>query len=330
MELFAHRNFTCDCGTTRLPRETPCTLRIDPVRGTKRPVHSEEASHGNTYNKNFRNIFCGCGEVYDAHKQKGTMYQCIGIATEEDGGCGEDWWHPECLLGWRKDWYLQGDKPMSVNVDSTDEDSKDEHPTPPGFPEELEAMMCYKCVGVSPWIKKYASSEGFMNIPYNPEPADIKAEHSTSESEMKTSIVEGTSSVKVENSTLESARKHKVDDEEPNSRSVVSKRTKLDAVGEPASKPIHATLPPGPTGALSLIALDEDFRSRFCRCPTCYPVISKYPQLLEEEDTYEPPVSEDGDAEGPGSIGTGSLLDRGEAALSNVDRVRAIGKCVSV
>ena len=49
------------------------------------------------------------------------------------------------------------------------------------------------------------------------------------------------------------------------------------------------------------------------------------PQLLEEEESYEPPVSESGE-EGGQSAGTGSLLDRGEAALSNVDRVRAIGK----
>ena len=38
---------------------------------------------------------------------------------------------------------------------------------------------------------------------------------------------------------------------------------------------------------------------------------------------YEPPVSEDGDG-GDGSIGTGSLLDRGEAAFNNMDRVRAL------
>lgn len=45
---------------------------------------------------------------------------------------------------------------------------------------------------------------------------------------------------------------------------------------------------------------------------------------MEEEETYEPPVSEDGD-DGVGStVGSGSLLDRGERALSNMDRVKAI------
>ena len=74
--------------------------------------------------------------------------------------------------------------------------------------------------------------------------------------------------------------------------------------------------------------LKENFRERFCRCASCYPTLSKFPQLLEEEESYEPPVSESGEEDGQ-SVGTASLLDRGEAALSNVDRVRAIGRCCS-
>ena len=81
--------------------------------------------------------------------------------------------------------------------------------------------------------------------------------------------------------------------------------------------------PEGPTGSFSMF-LKEDFREHFCRCPSCYPQLSKYRQLLEEEESYEPPISESGE-EGGQSVGTASLLDRGEAALSNVDRVRAIG-----
>ena len=86
----------------------------------------------------------------------------------------------------------------------------------------------------------------------------------------------------------------------------------------------HDYLPKHPTGTFSMF-LKEDFRERFCRCPSCYPTLSAYPQLLEAEELYEPPISESGQ-EGGQSVGTGSLLDRGEAALSNVDRVRAIGK----
>ena len=89
----------------------------------------------------------------------------------------------------------------------------------------------------------------------------------------------------------------------------------------------HDCLPEPPTGSFSMF-LKEKFREHICRCPSCYPILSKYPQLLEEEESYEPPVSESGE-EGGQSVGTGSLLDRGEAALSNVDRVRAIGMCSS-
>ena len=89
----------------------------------------------------------------------------------------------------------------------------------------------------------------------------------------------------------------------------------------------HDYLPEPRTGSFSMF-LKEDFRERFCRCPSCYPQLSKFPQLLEEEESYEPPISESGE-EGGQSVGTASLLDRGEAALSNVDRVRAIGMCSS-
>lgn len=89
----------------------------------------------------------------------------------------------------------------------------------------------------------------------------------------------------------------------------------------------HDYLPELPTRSFSMF-LKEDFRERFCRCPSCYPTLSKYPQLLEEEESYEPPISESGE-EGGQSVGTASLLDRGEAALSNVDRVRAIGRSSS-
>lgn len=77
-----------------------------------------------------------------------------------------------------------------------------------------------------------------------------------------------------------------------------------------------------PTGTFSLF-LTEDFRESFCRCPDHFSLLTPHPALLEEEEAYQPPVSEDGD-DGTGSVGSRSLLDRGEAALSNMDRVRAI------
>lgn len=92
-----------------------------------------------------------------------------------------------------------------------------------------------------------------------------------------------------------------------------------------AAPQYHNYLSEAPTSTFSLFC-KEGFREYFCRCAECYPLLKKHPQLMEEEESYEPPISESGDEAGGKSVGTGSLLDRGEAALSNVDRVRAIGK----
>ncbi|KAL9098987.1 MAG: hypothetical protein Q9187_009564 [Circinaria calcarea] len=127
------------------------------------------------------------------------------------------------------------------------------------------------------------------------------------------------------------SKKRKAEEDYSDPESTLSKKLKVEAGDldeQKLSKSIKcrtATLPEPPSGPVSLIASDVDFRTQFCRCPDCYPSLSKYPQLLEEEEDYEPPLSEDeDDAEGGGSVGTGSLLERGEAALSNIDRVRAI------
>lgn len=178
VELFNRRNFTCDCGTTRLPSTSPCTLRIDPATGTKGPVHSQPAAQGNTYNQNFRNRFCCCGELYDAHTEKGTMFQCLGLASESEGGCGEDWWHPECVLGlgrgWTRDKTTKAHAPakedtsneVSAENNGAHEDNEEHDELPPGFPREddFETFICYKCIDADPWIRRYAGSTGFLPL----------------------------------------------------------------------------------------------------------------------------------------------------------------------
>ena len=335
MELFARRNFTCDCGTTRLPETSPCTLRIDPATGLKGPVHSQKPAPGNTYNQNFRNRFCGCGDWYDPHKQKGTMFQCLGLATEQDGGCGEDWWHPECLLGLPHDWYqkrkeeapLKDEAMAHVNGTSNEEpaDGHDEHPVPRGFPheEEFDTLICYKCVETNPWIKRYAGSKGFMTQKFKSSPEDghTAAKEQDTESRLNDSLA--ASADVASDGQVQQGRKRKAEGGASDSDSVASKRTKTEGEDIAAPAPLHASLPQAPSGVYSIFAEDDEFRTRFCRCAECYSEVAKHPQLLEEEETYEPPVSEEGEAQG-GSVGTGSLLERGEAALSNVDRVRAI------
>ncbi|KAL4865056.1 hypothetical protein BDV12DRAFT_200518 [Aspergillus spectabilis] len=340
VELFTKRNFVCDCGTTRIA-STSCTLRIDPKTGAK-GVQSEEPHAGNHYNGNFQNRFCGCGEDYNAHEEKGTMFQCLGLGTVETGGCGEDWWHPECLISLPRDWYKNSKKENDAeNGTSNEQDDDDEIPLPPGFPAEddFETFLCYKCVESNPWLKKYAGTPGFLPPLFK----DGGPQQHIKEESAPAPAAPTTNS---EDTPSENPKKRKAEDSSENetANEPASKRPKEGSQETPSTSktesksdpethpeqqqqqpqpPKHTSLPTPPTPPFSLF-LKEDFRNHLCRCPTCYPNLIPHAQLREEEETYEPPLSENGDADGAGSTGTGSLLDRGEAALSNIDRVRAI------
>ena len=137
---------------------------------------SEPAEENNKYNHNFQNRFCGCHCDYDAHQQKGTMFQCLGLGTAEEGGCGEDWYHTGCIVGLGPTWYEDQGFPKNKQVSGTletiteDENAADEGsgdddvPHAPGFPDEddFEGFICYKCVDANPWIKRYAGTQGFL------------------------------------------------------------------------------------------------------------------------------------------------------------------------
>lgn len=384
VELFNKRNFTCDCGTTRLPSTSPCALRLNPDTNMKGGVHSEAPEVSNKYNQNFRNHFCGCGLDYDPFMQKGTMFQCLGLGTAETGGCGEDWWHPGCVVGLGPDWveeksqkgtpkkpkmegFLESitevaeatvdvSKPTETTTqlhqdmspgetgpedaatapqgDSHDKDEEDEDSLlPPGFPDEddFEGFICYKCVDSNPWIKRYANAPGFL--------APVFRRSAAPSPEAGLQI----GSSVLSRSQSPNSRKRKADEEDIDSSSS-AKRQKdgedgaappLDisnsgSINPPADSPVEAkpackaeALPTAPVGQFSLF-FKSDFRDHLCRCAKCFPNLASHPQLLEEEDTYEPPVSESGDGAGGSTVGSGSIYDRGESALKNVDRVRAI------
>ena len=343
VEIFNKRNFTCDCGTTRLPATNPCGLRVNPATNTKGGVHSEMPDANNKYNHNFRNRFCGCECDYDPFQQKGTMFQCLGLGTHDTGGCGEDWWHPGCVVGLGPNWFesVEKTKPRTANgnadgstgkalatiseategqpaaaAEAVQEAEDEELPMPPGFPaeEDFEGFLCYKCVEAHPWIKRYAGTPGFLPAVYHKE--DSRVDESNGD---------------------HTSKKRKIEDDEDDSqakrvRAETDKPADLaaegDAVmttdGQADTKPPCKldSLPPSPEGRLSLF-LAESFRERFCRCAACFPRLLPHPQLLEEEETYEPPISEEGSEHGS-THGSGSLYERGESALRNVDRVRAI------
>ncbi|KAG9661448.1 zf-UBR-domain-containing protein, partial [Aureobasidium melanogenum] len=343
VELFTKRNFVCDCGTTRIPSSAPCTLRINESTSQKGNVTGETPAETNKYNHNFSGRFCGCGEPYDPEKEKGTMFQCLGLGTVEDGGCGEDWWHPECLMSLPRPQPseiaskeekeelkqpTQGEEATAQPVE--EQEDVDEAPLPPGFPAEddFDHLICYKCVSSFPWIKQYAGQEGFLGPIYYKQPSEGTGGNTT--------IDEITEDAALPLST-ESKKRSAEDDAEV----ITSKKTKVeskDGVQENVTSnptntttaedtPLHAKLPSAPSGIFSLF-LKEDFRSHICRCPSCFPNLKPHPQLLEEEEAYEPPVSESDNQEAQngrgGSVGSGSTYERGEALLSNMDRVKAI------
>ncbi|KAL4938747.1 putative zinc finger in N-recognin-domain-containing protein, partial [Aspergillus oleicola] len=260
VELFNKRNFVCDCGTTRIVAETPCTLRADPKTGAK-GVKSEQPHPGNRYNGNFQNKFCGCGEDYNAHEEKGTMFQCLGLGTTETGGCGEDWWHPECLIGLPRSWYQDSKKDGAENSASNEQDDDDdETPLPPGFPAEddFETFLCYKCVESNPWLKQYAGTQGFL-------PAVFREGGLQKPIKQETSLAPESVPTEPENQPSDNPKKRKAEDDAENeTNEPASKRTKEEpadttSTAEPSEpkpdpeqqqqqqqQPKHTSLPPTP------------------------------------------------------------------------------------
>lgn len=364
VEIFTKRNFTCDCGTTRLPATSPCSLRLNAATNA-RGVHSEEPNANNKYNQNFRNRFCACECDYDPFQQKGTMFQCLGLGTHDNGGCGEDWYHPGCVMGLGPDWYdkTEGKKVqngeateggalpvISENADAVapngengpankveDAGGDDDQPNPPGFPkdDDFETFICFKCVEGHPWIKRYAGTTGFLPPVYYTTGHDIAEQPSDG-----SGAADPTSKKrKAEGDEQEDSQESKRIKNETNATNATQTETaveikaqgtvpiaKEDSTAEQSNDDAckYDALPSVHEGPLFSLFCTESFRDRLCRCANCYPYLATHPQLLEEEEVYEPPVSEEGSENGGSTHGSGSLYERGESALRNVDRVRAI------
>jgi E3 ubiquitin-protein ligase UBR7 len=285
------------------------------------------------------------------------MFQCLGLGTVETGGCGEDWWHPGCLVGLGPEWSegkedgkpavqakvetaelptisedaeTATEQPGPTSDTSQEQGDDDDPPPPPGFPAEddFEGFICYKCVEAYPWIRRYASAPGFLPPVYYQHKALPAGEQTPA-----LDLPANASSVKrkADNDETDSPldKKQRLDEHSITGDQSTSSATAQQRGTEPttteASEPVCklTTLLPAPAGKFSLF-FTETFRGNICHCPSCFPLLIPHPQLMEEEETYEPPVSEDGSVAGGSTNGGGSLLDRGESALQNVDRVRAI------
>lgn len=310
------------------------------------------------------------------------MFQCLGLGTAEQGGCGEDWWHPGCVVGVGPDWSESAQKKPKVRNSGTasllesitdvaeavveerqdtidpnntvqeeprsprqdrsldggdeedaDDDEDDETPVPPGFPaeEEFEGFICYKCVDANPWIKRYAGTLGFL-------PAVFRRSAAPSpEASIMTKAVDVIADT-VE--TVLNSSKRKIGEDDLSN--TASKRAKPDSIPSTTDVPngdsssaekvldqVNSNIckteqfPLAPQAQMSLF-FREDFRKHLCRCSNCFPLLAQHPQLLEEEESYEPPLSSAGSDAGQSTIGSGSIYERGESALKNIDRVRAI------
>ena len=322
---------------------SPCMLRLNVETGRK-GVHSEEASKDNKYNHNFQNKFCNCDREYVADEEKGTMFQCLGLGTLEAGGCGEDWWHPECLMGLPRDWHKVSTtetEELKPETDDTNDSVGDvPHPVPPGFPsdDDFDGLVCYKCVEANPWIKNYAGTEGFLPPMFNQSEIREKISHVRSKAEAATSLKRKASDDDNEDNDKEnireSVKRFKEDSNEDIVTSIPDLQTTTTAITSTSTQTPqqhkHTLLPtpPSPTLGPFTIFLTPNFRDALCHCPTCFPHLIPHPQLLDEESIYAPSVSDSNpsDPNSPAPSGSvhSTLYSRGEAALNTVDRVRAI------
>lgn len=247
-------------------------------------------------------------------------------------------------MGLPRDWHDKSlANPRPQKTPATDTVLEPENPVPEGFPDDddFTTLICYKCVDANPWIKQYAGTDSFLPPVFHKQ----RQESVAGPTDATPSLKRKASSDHISRSPSPTKRL-KEDDKpsallaESNTATLEAEDTTLhpgpqDSASDGAALPStivqathkHDALPSPPQGVFSILA-KEDFREKLCHCPACFPNLIPHPQLQEEEDEYEPSISdsEQSNAGGSGtrSVGTGSLLERGEAALSNVDRVRAI------
>ncbi|QBM90695.1 E3 ubiquitin-protein ligase UBR7 [Metschnikowia aff. pulcherrima] len=174
VELFSKRNFVCDCGTSKMKEGKACAIRTRqlqvkeeppsqiprmrsgsfsaaPSSGSisfsskELPLASDIESLGNNYNQNFAGHFCSCSVLYNPVLETQTMHQCyLGDV------CGEDWFHQECILGYKPGAFVKS------LFEGSGENKLDDLP-PPGVDAASET------------VAKIAQT-GFENDPEEPVP----------------------------------------------------------------------------------------------------------------------------------------------------------------
>ncbi|CDK29548.1 unnamed protein product [Kuraishia capsulata CBS 1993] len=305
VELFTKRNFTCDCGTTRMKSNGACCLRtklpgsrrnssgIDSKSTVRQPAE-DVPSLSNVYNHNFKGVFCSCEKVYNPVQETGNMVQCaLGDV------CGEDWFHDECLMGYpsgqvRRSNQVEvksevhgvnrldslGEAGLEAAADNDSDDGVDVEPLK-GFPDldDFDCIICWKC---------FAKHKAALSLL----PAEIqlaKLAHIECKSEEeREKILAEESSVKIE-------------DVPPQKKQKQGKKEYPETI----------FLKEGFKEVLQKVILKNDPQQALL-----IQFLKKFPFLYLEDPVYEPPEDEDDDAS--------SLFDLGAKALNSLPREQAI------
>ncbi|PWN91413.1 hypothetical protein FA10DRAFT_300027 [Acaromyces ingoldii] len=337
VELFAKRNFRCDCGTLSIQRgsaggqnkqkPSPCNLRPSPLSFA--PENDD-----NVYTANFEGRFCYCkrGESYNPETEEETMFQCLVC---------EDWLHESCT-SLRPTLSRPGDGREDQAADGPllDHDSFDLFicdtcvrkpectvlrdyigargwavclPTNANeLPKEWDGLPARDVVAaVAGWEMPYrimGLNDGNASVPDTSSMGDAAEGESASKPDRMGDHAEAATGSK---------RPAISEDEDL----LASKRARLgDCIRPEGLKNLQGRLD---------VFLEEQFRARICRCSECLPKFAAIPFVLEAEDTYNPPqsqaVSEIGDHESEGGASqTSSTYDLGLAALNRLPREQMI------
>ncbi|KAF8545314.1 hypothetical protein BDD12DRAFT_721806, partial [Trichophaea hybrida] len=315
VEIFDKRGVRCDCGTGKLPG----------VRCEIRKAIDEQVEGEYAYNQNYWGRFCTCEILYEPEKEVGMMHQCMLGDV-----CQEDWFHDSCMVGQPPPMYTTEEHKQEATKDENkgkEHQQEESRAASLGFPKGFGHIICWRCVDANPWIRRFAGYPGFFALARKDATiTSVAVGASPPQTETESEPQQGQKR-KAEDDLEESGTQSPVkrvrpaaEDIEMTSASAatISAENGTMSASTANETPVSCSLPPTPTlPEIFSLLLPSEFRSQLCRCPNCFPHLSKHRVLLEEEETHEQPLSR---AASP----TGSIFEEGEKALNSIDRVRAI------
>ncbi|ORY92209.1 hypothetical protein BCR43DRAFT_497965 [Syncephalastrum racemosum] len=319
LELFPKRNFRCDCGVPGKFGGTPCELS----KGQQKATSDNDK---NTYNHNFKGLYCRCNQFYDPEKEENEMYQCLVC---------EDWFHERCI----------GSIPEGI--------------------DDFDTYICRECTAQYPFLIQKPSRWCSIGLAKAMEPVHCwllppqKTEQAESEKHDGTEQTPETLP-DMQISPPKEVQQQDANAAEPNQLAGQKRKTDEENIGS-EKRPkndeqarddtgrkqnvirgeLDGVLKNTPSCNIVTIVgndkadlfLQDGWRQHLCSCDNvsgvrmsmcaliiygqCKNLLSKHAvqYLLKEEDTYEPEDDKD----------TGkSLMDLGMEQLNSVDRVKAL------